>query len=321
MGGGRSRALCGARRLLALVALAASASARTPELPSAFAGRLSVEVLTCRPLGSLREARVRLRTEETEVRIAELHCGAFGSAGDALFLTRVAGATRVPAHTARDFVARFPADAQHAECGCALSSARDLAADARARPFSDPDAAEPAFLPEVAEQEIAPAPAEPDPAPPGLRFERVLVPSLGLRPAPQASEPQQRALAPGERIAVDRIEAGWKLARTRDGGAGWLPDEAATADLAAPERVAELLAPLEAAVLAGGPRPAGFCGALDRRELGELVYAWQPEAQSVLLRPLWYALPPARQDAFQTWAAECYGATHLIESMRNLEIR
>jgi hypothetical protein len=313
----RSRAARGLVAL-ALVAAASAAAARTPRLPPAYAGRVSLEVLACEPLGSLRVAHVQLRTAETAVSLPDLECGAFGPAGDALFLTRVASAERLPAHAVRDWVVRFPADAQHGECGCGLGGARDLADDLRARPFADPEATEEVVL--QAPQTTAGPPPE-EIAPPGLRFERVLVPDLALRRGPGASEPALGELEAGARVAVDRIAGGWKQVRTPDGRSGWLPDEASTADVTGPEQLTAVLLPLVDALWPEPSDHARLCTALDRRQLAALVYLWRPEAQSVFLRPVWYALPREEQRAFRIWAGECYGATHLVEALRNREIR
>jgi len=158
-------------------------------------------------------------------------------------------------------------------------------------------------------------------APPALRYERVLAPNLSLRAEPAAKAAITGTAQPGARIAVDRIERGWKLARTPDGLAGWLPGDASSADIAAPERMAERLAPLQRALEPGASRSEARCAAVERDTLSELVVAWRVHERAVYVRPLWYALAPEDRDAFQAWAANCYATTRVIDAASGREIR
>jgi hypothetical protein len=168
--------------------------------------------------------------------------------------------------------------------------------------------------------DVASTAAPPDFAPPALRYERMLAPDVPLRAEPNAQAKVTGGAAPGQRIAVDRIERGWKLARTSDGFAGWLPGDAATADVAAPERMAELLAPLHRALAPGASTSEALCHSLERSALGALVAAWRIGERAVYVHPLWYALAPEDQGAFQRWAADCYSATRVIDALNGREI-
>jgi hypothetical protein len=166
--------------------------------------------------------------------------------------------------------------------------------------------------------------SEPSPsavAPPGLRYERVLAPNLSLRAEPSAKAAVTGFAAPGARIAVDRIDRGWKLARTADGLGGWLPSDAATSDVAAPERMAERLAPLHRALAPGASRSEALCASLERSALVELVAAWRVQDRAVYVQPIWYALAREDREAFQVFAADCYSATRVIDATTGREIR
>jgi hypothetical protein len=316
------------------VALASPALARTPALPRELRGRVAVELESCRPVGrddALLEAVVRVRAGETGVSLPGLHCGAFDARGRVYFLTPVAGALELAPRESRRLPVRFAADAQHRECGCSVVDVRDLAAEEPSRAFA-PDAADTgdaafdAFLARVASEDadvrsdplptlgVEPAPV----AAPGLRFERVLAPRIALRAAPFAQADSTGAVPPGARVAVDRIERGWKHVRAADGAAGWIPGDAATADVAAPDRISEQLAPLRAALAPGAD---ASCSTVSRESLGELVAVWRIEQRAVHLRPIWYALPRADRDAFQAWVSDCYGVVRLYDASRGEELR
>jgi hypothetical protein len=158
-------------------------------------------------------------------------------------------------------------------------------------------------------------------APPALRHERMLAPNAPLRAEPSVEAAITGIAPPGARIAIDRIERGWKLARTPDGLAGWLPSDASTADVAAPERMAERLAPLQRALAPGASTSEALCASVDRSALSDLVAAWRIHERAVYVHPLWYALAPEDRDAFQTWAADCYSATRVMDAMSGKEIR
>ncbi|HEY8122929.1 MAG TPA: SH3 domain-containing protein [Myxococcota bacterium] len=158
-------------------------------------------------------------------------------------------------------------------------------------------------------------------APPALRYERMLAPNVPLRAAASPRAAITGLAQPGTRIAVDRIERGWKLARTPDGLTGWLPSDAATPDIAAPERMAEQLAPLHAALSPSASTSEALCASLERTALGELVAAWRIQERAVYVRPLWYALAPEDRDAFQAWAAACYSTARVMDAMTGREIR
>jgi hypothetical protein len=330
-------------RILAGVLLCAgTASARAPELPRDLRGRLAIEVTRCRPIGradALLEAEVVLRTNATAVELPGLHCGAYDDAGAPYFLAPVTGRLRLRAHQRERLSVRFAADATHRECGCTVRDVRGLPAEGESSAFGDVDAelaalvaeleteAEPddtrAPEPAAGEPPAAEAGASPDVAlgPGVLRYERVLAPSLSLRAEPRADAVRTGAAPPGARIAVERIERGWKLGRTSDGRVGWLPSDAASADVAAPERMAERLAPLQAGFAPGARAAEPRCDAVDRSALSELVAAWRVHEHAVYVRPLWYALAPEDRDAFQAWAADCYAAGRIVDAATGREIR
>ena len=321
--------------LVASLALAAgTAHARAPELPRDLRGRLALEVKRCRPIGqrdALLEARVRLRARETAVALPALYCGAYDDGGVPFFLTPVAGRIELRADESRELTVRFAADAGHRECGCTVRDVRALAddVDAEFAALVDELAGEPGPAPapastDVASVDVASAPADgalPLPfTPPRLRFERMLAPGVPLRAEPSARAAATAEIAPGARIAVDRIERGWKLARTLDGGMGWLPSDAATPDVAAPERLSERLAPLRAA-LEPGTESEALCDSLARAELSDLVAAWRFEERAVYVRPLWHALARDDRDAFQIYAHECFAVTRVVDALSGQEIR
>jgi hypothetical protein len=308
---------------------------------------------------ALLEADVRVRTSEAAVALPGLHCGAYDDAGVPYFLTPVAGRLSLHANVAQELTVRFAADASHRECGCTVRDSRALADDPTSDAF-DALVAALSGEPDPVEREAAPAAMSETPAregrvaatlpavaagavptangpalasgaddvglalafaAPGLRFERMLAPNLPLRAEASARAAITGIAPPGARIAVDRIERGWKLARTADGLAGWLPSDASTADVAAPERMSELLAPLHR-TLAPGASPSGaLCASLERSAVVDLVAMWRVQERAVYVHPLWYALAPEDRDAFQSWAADCYSATRVIDAMTGREIR
>jgi hypothetical protein len=310
---------------------------------------------------ALLEAEVVLRTNETALALPGLHCGAYDDAGAAFFLTPVAGHLRLRARETRELTVRFAADASHRECGCTIRDLRALAGDAASERFADGDAEFEAHVAALARSADAVETASPPPAraaeasradrtfeargngansataaepsasdsaaseiafaAPALRYERVLSPDLSLRAGPSANAAITGIAQPGARIAVDRIERGWKLARTADGLGGWLPSDASTADVAAPERMAERLAPLQRALAPSSSRSEALCASLDRSELSELVAAWRVHERAVYVQPLWHALAPEDRDAFRTFAADCYAATRVIDARTGREIR
>jgi hypothetical protein len=213
-----------------------------------------------------------------------------------------------------------------------------LSAEASQASGAPPPAAQPddSATPRAAEQAasaeprgVGPEPEAGEPAageaavpfvPPALRYERVLAPNLSLRAEPAEKAAITGAAPAGARIAVDRIERGWKLARTPDGLAGWLPSDASSADIAAPERMAERLEPLHRAFAPGARRSEALCASVERDTLSELVVTWRVHERAVYVRPLWYALTPEDRDAFQAWAAECYAATRVMDAASGHEI-
>jgi hypothetical protein len=314
--------------------------ARAPELPRELRGRLAIEISRCRPIGqadALLEAELVLRTNATAVELPGLHCGAYDETGAAFFLAPVAGRLRLRAHERRRLTVRFAADATHRECGCTVRNVRGLPGEGESDAFGEVDAELAALVAQLeAEAELAAAPvrasaadaaAAPDaPAdvalgPQALRYERVLAPELALRAEPHARAPRTGVAPAGARIAVERIERGWKLARTSDGQTGWLPSDAASADVAAPERMAERLAPLHEAFAPSARNAASRCASVDRNALGELVAAWRIHEHAVYVRPLWYALPAEDRDVFQAWAADCYSAQRIVDAASGREIR
>jgi hypothetical protein len=46
-----------------------------------------------------------------------------------------------------------------------------------------------------------------------------------------------------------------------------------------------------------------------------------PESRAAYVRPIWYAIESADQDAFQLWAAQCFGVTRILDVARGLELR
>lgn len=318
--------------------------ARAPELPRGLQGRLAIEVSRCRPVGradALLEADLVLHTNATAVELPGLHCGAYDDSGAPFFLAPVTGRLRLRAHERRRLTVRFAADATHRECGCTVRDVRGLPSEEQSDAFGDVDAERDALVAELeaeAEPEpargAAPLPASPANAaaapsappdvalgPQALRYERVLAPNPALRAEPHAGAPRTGVAPAGARIAVERIERGWKLGRTSDGRVGWLPSDAASADVAAPERMAERLAPLQAGFAPGASAAEPRCDAVDRGALSELVAAWRVHEHAVYVRPLWYALPAEDRDVFQAWAAECYAAERIVDAASGREIR
>ncbi len=329
-----------ARFAVALLAasLASAAFARAPELPRELRGRVAIEVRRCRPVGSsdaLLEASVRVRAKATAITLPGLHCGAYDDEGDPFFLTPVTGRLEIRAHESQEFSVRFAADAKHRECGCNVRDRSALDEDGVRGAFSEDEAfaalvedlsgtasGEPPAAPASAAESAAQASDLAPPfAPPALRFERVLAPNVTLRAAPVASAASTGAVAPGARIAVDRIERGWKLARTPDGLTGWLPGDASTADVTAPERMAERLAPLRAALAPGASTSEALCDSVERSALSDLVAAWRLEERAVYVNALWFSLEPEDRDAFQSYAAECFNVARVIDAMSGREIR
>ena len=350
-----------ARFAVALLAasVASAAFARAPELPRELRGRVALDVRRCRPVGrsdALLEATVRVRAHETAVALPGLHCGAYDDEGNPLFLTPVTGQLRIRARESQEFSVRFAADAKHRECGCTVRDLRGLEASGETATFSDdeaferlvgnpsgnaadtlqstapPDAAQaprssasPASADEAAPATTAPLEVELEPAPPfappALRFERVLAPNVALRSAPAANAASTGAVAPGARIAVDRIERGWKLARTPDGLTGWLPGDASSADVSAPERMAERLEPLHTALEPGASTSEALCAAVRRSALSDLVAAWRLEERAVYVNALWFALAHEDRAVFQIYASECFNVKRVMDATSGREIR
>ncbi len=213
-----------------------------------------------------------------------------------------------------------PAREEHPARGVAAANESGRSAAAVAPPL-DRAAAASGEAPAATENETSDVALGPPPfAPPALRYERMLAPDLPLRAEPHANAAITGSAATGARLAVDRIERGWKLARTSDGSAGWLPGDASTADVAAPERMAERLVPLHAALSPAASRSEALCASVERSALSELVAAWRVEERAVYVRPLWHALAREDRDAFQTWAADCFAASRVIDAMTGREI-
>ncbi len=279
------------------LALAAASSssvlARVPELPRELRGRVAIEITRCRPVGrgdALLEAELRVRANETALALPGLHCGAYDDAGAPFFLTPVTGRLNLRANASQHLTVRFAADAAHRECGCTLRDVRALARESAPGAFGDVDAEFEALVAQLSgvatatANEAAPTAipetpgvaSEAEPAStgsliafavPALRYERVLAPNAPLRAEPSAKAAITGVALPGARVAVDRIERGWKLARTPDGLVGWLPSDASTADIAAPERMAERLAPLHRALAPGASTSEALCASLERSAL------------------------------------------------------
>ncbi len=213
------------------------------------------------------------------------------------------------------------ADDARASQNASRHSAATPPAVSAAAPASAGEAEPPTSDPAEAETDLAELEPAPPFAPPALRFERVLAPDIALRSAPAANAASTGAVAPGARIAVDRIERGWKLARTPDGLTGWLPGDASTADVSAPERMAERLAPLHAALAPGASTSEALCASMQRSALSDLVAAWRLEERAVYVNALWFALAYEDRAVFRVYAMECFNATRVIDAMSGREIR
>lgn len=306
------------------VALAASAAfARAPELPADLRGRVDVKVKRCRPIGrgdALLEATVRVRARETALELPPLQCGAYGEDGAPFFLAPVTESLRLRARASEEFTVRFAADARHRECGCTFRDVRALADD---RDAESAELADEGATPDVAANAPEPLTSELPLliAPPKLRWERMLAAHVALREAPSASAASLGAQPMGARLAVDRIERGWKLARTSDGLTGWLPADASTPDIGAPERMGERLAPLREALRPSASTSKALCSSLRQDTLGDLVAAWRLDERAVYVRAVWFALEREDRDAFERYAAECYGVARVLDAMTGREIR
>jgi hypothetical protein len=293
--------------------LASAAFARPPELPSELRGRVELKVKRCRPIGggdALLEAHVKLRAKRGALELPPLQCGAYDDDGTPFFLAPVTSALRLRRRETQELTVRVAADAQHRECGCtfggtrALADERDVAASAPDSLTSESAEAPPLLI-----------------APPRLRWERMLAAHVALREAPSASAASVGAQPAGARLAVDRIERGWKLARTSDGLAGWLPADASTPDIFAPERMSERLAPLREALRPSSSTSEALCSSLRQDALGDLVAAWRLDERAVYVRPLWFALTPEDRAAALRYAGDCLGVTRVMDAMTGREIR
>jgi hypothetical protein len=166
-------------------------------------------------------------------------------------------------------------------------------------------------------------PGPPPPADDVLRRERVLVPSARLRSRPAGPE-TGATVETGHLVDVLALEAGWKQVRVPGSNVkGYLPDDAATPDLEAPERMAALLVRLRPYLspdLSGATGEA-LCAAIDRDELDPLVFAWLPEIHSVFVKSLWHALDGPSRDAFQIFAAECHDVHRIVDVASGDDLR
>jgi len=314
---------------MAFAALCASASfARTPELPRELRDRVELKVKRCRPIGgsdALLEAHVKLRARGSALELPPLQCGAYGEDGAPFFLAPVTSSLRLRARETQELTVRVAADPKHRECGCTFRDVRALAHD------RDADFAEPGDeggAPDVAANAPDPltsdAAAEEPPlliAPPKLRWERMLAAHVALREAPSANAASVGEQPSGARLAVDRIERGWKLARTSDGLTGWLPADASTPDIGAPERMSERLAPLREALRPSASTSEALCSSMRQDALGDLVAAWRLDERAVYVRAVWFALAPEDRDTFERYVGDCLGVARVMDAMTGREIR
>jgi len=307
---------------------------------------LAVDILSCEPQvagGALLKAQVAVRTGDTGARILNLQCGAYEEGTDrVLFLNGVDGVDRVPPNTIKVVTAYFPADARHTICRCVVGEVRRLEQEevlGTEIDFGVPDPEAPVPPPDELQAtrewddgravlDLLGEGEEPRPAadPPGrrLRYEIVLVPNAPLREAPGAETPVIGRLRAGERVALHGVRAGYKWVLTDAGLGGWTRGDAVTSDEAVPQRVSEALAPLRVLAAPGETLEGdtgALCRAVDRDDLDELVFAMLPESRAAYVQPVWYALDTNDQDAFQLWAAQCYGVTRILDVARGLELR
>lgn len=333
--------------LLCLVwsgALPAAAHQVPPELQ----GHLDVAVERCEPgpPGSgLLLATVRIETGAAEIRLPELHCGAFVPASDeVLFLNAVDGGQRVPAHATRRIEAHFPGDARHTECRCVIADVRRInhgdegwrevedwagdwwrrlqEAEPRERPLvfagrgTPPDPS--AEVPQGEWDDVASrGPLDlPFSNAPRLRREWVLRSDVFLRHEPAGSA-SEHSLQRGQPVDVLALDGGAKQVRLGTGRTGWIDGDASS-----PERRAapDLTLALDALATEGHGSDPSFCR--DRSdELRALVFALLPEDRTAYVSSEWYLLSEPQQDAFQVWTRECYGIGRIVEVERGQELR
>ena len=325
----------------------ASAAAVTEDLPPSLRGHLDVEVERCAPgpAGSrLLEATVRVTTGNAEIRLPELHCGAFVPGSDeVLFLNAVEGRIRVPARSTRRFTALFPGDARHTECRCVVADVRRLddAGDGwreiddwatelwdRFAPERDrepraerrraprlfagrgaPTGAGPDETPDaIATQDVAARARFPFSLAPRLRREWIVRPELALRDAPDGEANGPR-LAPGDGVDVLALRRGAKQVRIDSGESGWIDADAATPAMRPSTSVEQAL---DALATRGHADDASFCR--DRSDaLQPLVFALLPEDRTAYVTSEWFLLEPRHQDAFQAWTRDCYGIARIVD--------
>ncbi len=358
-----ARAVQLAVRRIGLAALVVGlAAAPAAALPPELEGRLDVEVLSCAPHPTgpgLLRAEVELRTGATEVRLPGLRCGAFvPGTDDVLFLSRVPSPERLPPQTSRSFLSVFPGDARHDECRCVvddLSRLREVPRFEPEAPPEDPRAPDPprgGETPDLDPQDPSLIPlleawlgvelpgdrpraslptAEPTPPPPPdppaadvLRRERVLVPRAAMRRGPGRG-PETGSVAAGDAVDVIALEAGWKWIRVPDTRQeGWIPDDASTSDLDAPDRLAAALAEFDP-YLSPDRRAAldvsGLCDAGSAAPLDSLVFALLPELHAVFVTSLWHALGRDQRDAFETYVGECFDVRRIVDVSTGDELR
>ncbi len=327
---------------LLILGLPVRGGAEPVALPPELDGRLLLELRSCEArLGQvLMAATVRARTGPTAVALPNLRCGAFAAGSDqALFLNAVDGLERIPAHTTRQVTAFFPADARHTECRCVVGDVRRIEREQGDDAFAGSDRDTAAIDDAIAgwqefleEMEGGAAP-DPELAAGALRREEILVPDTAIRDRPDEAGAVLERLPAGEAIAILALSGGHKRVRTRAGTEGWIPSGASSVDSARAAVLALTLAPARLSSgtpAAGGNEDAPPTGALDlgatcseirSEDLTDLVFALLPESRTAYVRPVWYALETADQDAFQHWASACFGVTRIIDVARGLEVR
>ena len=317
------------RSAAALLLVGATGAGAVPgELPPQLRGRIEIKVVSCEPAPGgdrLMRAEVELRTGSTEVEIGDLQCGAFRRGSDrALFLNPVPAPRRLPPDSLEQLVAYFPFDARHEECRCTVNEVRSVVADAPLREPGEPEALE---LTELLHRWSLRAASEAAPLSEGaLRRERLLAPSVTLRAGPGAQHPSLAELGTGGSVDVLGVRGGWKWVRVPTSRVqGWIPDDASTSDLVAPERVAAVLGVLRAAQggqdLAGAEPPGPICSAISPGDLRDLVFAFLPELHAVYVTSLWHSLAEPDRNAFQRFATECYGVTRIVDLASGEELR
>ena len=308
--------------LAALVGVAAPAApgvcAERVALPASLEGRVEIELRHCeaRPAEGVMAATLHIRTGATDVRLANLECGAVArSTGRALFLRGDDALDRIPAHAVRNPTIVFPMDAGHTQCRCRVGDVRDIERDG-----VDRDLGEPALAPDERRAGPPPPPFELPLRPGALRRETVLVPQAPVRAEPgDTGHPIDRVVA-GDRVEVLALREGYKRVRTPAGREGWVPGGTSAVVSARALRVAMALAPARD----GGATASSddrLCRKVPADALADLVFALRPESRTVVVHPLWYALEPGDQYAFEHWAQACYGISRIIDVTRGLDLR